>query len=1187
MVFIKKIEMKGFKSFGNQKLISHFPRGFTAVVGPNGSGKSNILDAFCFVLGHLSAKTMRAGSFSDLIYSGGDSSPSAKYARVTLYLDNSDGGIPIDSSSVVVARVIDQEGRGAYWLNGKRVTRNQIIDLLGMAGISPNGYNIVLQGQLAQFIQMSPVDRRILIEQVAGIATYDEKKEKALGQLKLAEQNLSKIELLIREVMSELERLEKEKNDAVRWQELSKEIKKSEALVVFNELQNTEQELSGNQILIDEKKKRLDRLEKDGTQLSLEVSKKRERLEEIDAEIRTKQEDELEKVRAEINELNRLVSQMEADFRYLNNRYEEGKENLQKLDHESKEIEDLIQRLHNEIQKLKEQKTAIQSKIAQKDELTSEITQHISQRDTTYSASIVKLRNIRKQLDLKRGELADISTQKSVIEKELSYLYEDRKSLESIHSERSKRVEETIKRKETLEAELNQVRSEIESLEKQKREADEETRLTVKQLRTTEELVRNAREEIIKLKVRINSIREARARFLRSRPAVHEVLELRDNNVVEGIFGTIAELGVVSSEYATALEVAAGARLSYVVVRDDDVAAKCINYLKQKKLGQASFLPLNRLILQTPKEQIRGKGVVAPAIELIRFEGQYKPAFDYVFGRTLIVDDLNTARFLKAGSNLRKVTVDGDVVEPSGLMTGGHYIKPVKITQEDEETLPKVEEQLNGLIKTQLDLRDKRDGLIASIDKVQNELLQKREKQSEITAKLESINLQVLEEEKSLNEILPKMSETQDIVDEKKTSLQTLENQSAKVEKETQELSRLSEELSEIVERSTVAELNEKIKALEKEREQLKDSAANIDVDLTQNQTRLNYHLLPRKDEILSVISKLEEMLPELEKELLAKETELDEQREIFGKFHEEKGRIEGLIGKLQKEKQEIYLGIHEKTNKLSGMEKELMDLRLEINSLEVKGDNYQNRLVDLKSKAQEYILFKPPEIVEIDVRKLGERVRELQEEKMALEPINQKAILRYPTVKERYDELSEKQNRLLIEKNSIVEFMDEIEREKTKVFMSTFNEINRNFNRIFGQLSPGGESRLVLENEMHPFMGGIRIKANPGGKKVLYLEAMSGGEKALTSLALIFAIQRCQPAPFYIFDEVDASLDLANVKRVAELIKEFSKDSQFIVISLQDVMMARADSLLGLVRKRDHSTIVSAKLEQGARYIE
>ena len=164
---------------------------------------------------------------------------------------------------------------------------------------------------------------------------------------------------------------------------------------------------------------------------------------------------------------------------------------------------------------------------------------------------------------------------------------------------------------------------------------------------------------------------------------------------------------------------------------------------------------------------------------------------------------------------------------------------------------------------------------------------------------------------------------------------------------------------------------------------------------------------------------------------------------------------------------------------------------------------------------------------------------------------------------------------------------MDEIEREKTKVFMSTFSKINHNFNKIFGQLSPDGEARLVLENEMHPFMGGIRIKANPGGKKVLYLEAMSGGEKALTSLALIFAIQRCQPAPFYIFDEVDASLDLANVKRVAELIKEFSKDSQFIVISLQDVMMARADSLLGLVRKRDYSTIVSAKLEEGARYIE
>ncbi|MFX1362160.1 MAG: chromosome segregation protein SMC [Promethearchaeota archaeon] len=1187
MVYIKKLEMKGFKSFGNQKLISYFPKGFTAIVGPNGSGKSNILDAFCFVLGHLSAKTMRAGSFSDLIYSGGDSSPSAKYARVTLYLDNSDAGIPIDSSSVVVGRVIDQEGRGAYWLNGKRVTRNQIIDLLGMAGISPSGYNIVLQGQLAQFIQMSPIDRRMLIEQIAGIATYDEKKEKALGQLKLAEQNLSKIELLTKEVMREFERLEKEKNDAVRWQELSREIKKSEALVIFDELQNMEQELSRNQLLMEEKRKKLERAEAESGQLNIEVREKRERLEEIDREIRTRQETELETIRTEISELNRLVSQMETEARYSNKRYEEGTENLKRFSYEIKEIESLISGLHDETKELEEQKAKIKAEILEKDELITEITQHISQRDTTYSASIAKLRNIRKELDTKRDELAKISTQKSVIEKELSYLYEDLEGLESIYSERSKRVEESTRRKEALKAELSQVRSEIESYEKRKQEADDETRLTVKQLRETEELVRNAREEIIKLKVRINSIKEARARFLKSRPAVHEVIELRDNRIMEGIFGTIAELGTVSSEYATALEVAAGPRLGYIVVRDDEVAAKCINYLKQKKLGQASFLPLNRLRLQTHKEHIKEKGVIAPAIQLIRFEDDFKPAFDYVFGRTIIVEDLNTARFLKADSNLRKVTVEGDVVEPSGLMTGGHYIKSVKITQEDEEALPKVEEELNGLIKTQLDLRDKRDGLIASIDKIQNELLQKREKQSEVATKLESIGHQVSEEEKSLNEIRPKINEIQEVVDEKKTNLQTLEEKSTEIAKEIQKSSKLSEELSEIVERSTVAELNERIKALEKEREQLKDSSGNIDVDLTQNQTRLNYHLLPRKEETLSAISQLEDTLPKLKEELSIKQNELDDQRKISARIHEEKGRIEGVIGELQKEKQETYLKIHEETNRLSDTERELMDLRLEINSLEIKGENYQQQIIGLKAKAQEYILFKPSEAIEINVEKLGEKIRKLQEEKIALEPINQKAILRYPTVKERYDELSEKQNRLLLEKNSIIEFMDEIEREKTKVFMSTFNKINYNFNKIFGQLSPDGEAHLVLENEMHPFMGGIRIKANPGGKKVLYLEAMSGGEKALTSLALIFAIQRCQPAPFYIFDEVDASLDLANVKRVAELIKEFSKDSQFIVISLQDVMMARADSLLGLVRKRDYSTIVSAKLEEGARYIE
>ncbi|MHA1333340.1 MAG: chromosome segregation protein SMC [Candidatus Odinarchaeia archaeon] len=1186
LVFIKKLEMKGFKSYGDKKVTLVFPKGFTAIIGPNGSGKSNILDAFCFVLGNLSAKTMRAGNFADLIYSGGKKTPPAKQARVTLYLDNKDRGIQIDSDTVIISREVCPDGKGTYTLNGKKVSRSQIVDLLSMAGISPDGYNIVLQGQLSQIIQMNPSEVRELIEKVAGISAYNEKKEKAISELNKANENISKIELIMREVENELKALAKEKEDAEKWNSISQEISNLKALLIFEELEELNRKRDDLISRLSERKRTLEKLEKNKKDLLTEINELKSKSSTLEEEIQRKQGGEFSELLNKIGSLKSEVSIFETDVKYLNKSMEEVERRLETYNRELAEVISKITNLRSEEASLRENKSRLESELNKIDRELNELKTELLAIDKNHELYLSKLKELRETLKEKRKILTEVSSEESAVREELKHL---KIALDTL-LDKIKNAETII---QSIENELNELNENKRSLNNQINELINEHKQLTEKINTTNtkimettDSIKKTRERLLKLKVKINAIKEERERFYKKRPAVQEILRLRDKGSVKGIYGTIAELCTVSSEFAKALEVAAGNKLNYIVVENDEVASECINFLKNKKIGRASFLPLNKLKPKVERNLPKINGLVGLALDLIKYDEKFKLAFEYVFGRTLIMDNLDNARKLY-NNDFRKVTLDGDVIEPGGLMIGGYYGFLPKIGLEEEEQIPILQNELKTLETSLKSLEENKRELQKELKTLESVLSEKRSSTDYLKVKIENTEARLSEKRKELEDYTKSFDNMKSIIDAKEQLLKQIHNRRNEILAEIKKLEDEEAKLAEITQKAELNRLNTKIRELEEKKSSIKDQIREVDLKIMNITTQLEQNLISREESLKYNIEKLNKSLPELKDNLLAKEEELNKRKKILDELLSKKAKLERNIASLIDEKKITSRKIEEISTKIEDIKREIHSLSLGANRMEINLENITKTISELEEKAKNYSHKFTKDLKHMDPNVIKSKIRELEEIKLSLEPINQKAIEKYETVKARLDELKTMRNKLIKERQSILDFMHTIEREKIRVFNAAFEKINKNFYEIFSKLSPNGEAYIMLENPENPFAGGARIKAKPAGKNVRYLESMSGGEKALTALALIFAIQRYQPAPFYILDEIDAALDVSNVIKVAELIKELSKKSQFIITTLRDVMMARADCLFGVVRGDDYSKIVSVKLEEASSYIE
>ncbi len=1174
--------MRGFKSFGNQRVSIPLSKGFTAIVGPNGAGKSNVVDGICFVLGRMSSKSMRAEKFSDLIWAGNEHFPPGSYTEVSLHLNNSDRKIPLDEPKVVVSRRADASGRCVYRANKSRVTRNEIVDLLSMANIFPEGYNIVLQGDITKIVKMTPVERRMLVDELSGIAEYDMKKERSMKELTKAEENIRATNLVIDEVLSQLRRLERERDEAVRYQEIITQIRELRWQLQYNQLRKDRERY--NAILERTKKgaERIAQIEAEIQQLSLEIQREQERQDELQRTIERRQEIDMERLGKQIEEARAQIVRAQENLKNTIENLERQKQVAARLEEEKAGTAEKIKERRNRIKALEGQRQTIASLLESLRSKQALLNGRIAKVEEQNSGLRDALASV--ELKLKDARAADaVARQRcSQAAAKLGQARQEHAYLQKSYQELSERSEGKRLRQAEDRRELADLEAKLSSLSDEARRLAGEIEKVTRTLSTVNQELEKTSSKEARMEAFLRAADESQNPV---KKAISFLLQRKVAGDPAGIVGTVSSLAKVADCYRTPIFAATGPLSDYVVVKDRQTAEQCIRLLKEKKAGWANFIPLRDLERVNSKpspELLKKKGIVGLALDMVEFSQDLRPVFEFVLGSTLVTSDLESSDSLP--KMFRTVTMDGEVVDPSGIVSGGYY----DLASGLAPALSFGEGDLATLRDQARSLRDERQALSEELEELRSRLLEVEMKRAEVQAGIQGRRQSIDLLEREIQEIDAKMQETSASIGIAEQTIAELASQAQEADdaarKMAEALARLEmerERLLRLIESPELRELDKEARALSAAISEKIEAQAKIASEITalERETQLLEESTSTGDDRLKearqavaglqvIRDKMEKDIPNLQKELVQL---TDSQQDI-------REGIQELKRTLYEQKQ----AHGELVQKRAALIEDKNRLSVEINS-----SVYERSQLDIEIHQLEEQLslagyeYEPLEIDNLE--ELSRRITVLEADKSKLEPVNMRAIEAYEETEAKFNEYKEKRDKVMEEREAILRFMSEIEAKKKQVFMEAFNSIAANFEKIFAKLSPGGVGKLLLENNDDPFQGGLEIQARPAGKEVNVIDSMSGGEKALTALAFIFAVQAYKPSPFYILDEIDAHLDDDNVKRVAELIHEISRESQFVVVTLRDSMMAQADELIGVsMDETGVSKVVGVRLEAG-----
>lgn len=1167
-------------------------RGLTVISGPNGCGKSNVSDAIQFVIGQLSSKTIRSKGLAGVIFAGTrEGQKTAPFSKVTLVLDNSaePKEIPVATDEVHIGRKVYIDGRSEYYLNGSRITRNEIIDTLAICGISIDGYNVIRQGEIANFANMSPAEIRGLFEEIAGIAAYDEKRERAQKNLDDAKAKLKIATFRLEESTRNLTRLEKEKEDAVRHQELTVRIKNTEAKLIHARIRQFKERILGLTDQIETLKTAQKTSEETIEKITIAIASYDEMIKEAKSKVKDATTHTINSLSNEIEDLTRRKSDVEAKKMQFNIQ-------VQTLNNEKEGYNSEIEIIYEENKDLQRTTQTTQEQLDGTDTTLKKIQEELDKQRTQLEGS--KSNEIMDQLEEIRSNSTEMNKRKADIESQLAIFNNNLNVNKSKVDEREKRVVDVagilatfLSRKakyldeitaydesaRELTVKVEELRSELAVVEQELDENEQthrDTALTIKRIQTEMTTTKKIMEEMA-----------SRDRGLKL------ILQARDEKKIKGIYGPVGELCKTHPQYSIALNVTAGARSEYVVVENDQVAADCVMLIKKAKAGRLTFLPLNKIRPMVISQNVKDKSIIGRAIDLVEFDEKYRKAIEYVFGQTLIVKNLDAAR--KFGFDNRAVTLEGDVVAPSGSITGGFYRgkdrNKISLIIEDESKLPELEEKLASLQEERTRLIEYKNDIAKELDDenvpqlsdvIRNRDLRKRD----ITGIEEEIQLRSQENLRLQKELEDLTKEYEGLEIQIEDLLKSRKDIGLTLDTLLEHELKLKEELN----TKGIQNILTDIKTKESEQVEI----ANIINDLkmerfkTTNDLDKNLKLIEdlkkkidgiekKEPTLLEEISTIDTEISTLAQELNAKRTQRDD---LFKQIEESQNEQE----KLDEEQRALRKNLEDEQ---ASQSQNLVLIERYTNE-KASSDNQIIELETLATERDLPYIFAEDEIIDVEI--LREAMNGLRAELDDMPEINMKAISQYEEELELNKELIEK--RKFVEKDfeAISQAINDIESEKRVKFMDVFDSISMDFNMIFGILSPDGRAKLELEDPDDPFNGGIHIMANPGGKKITSMLSLSGGEKSLTALAMIFAIQRYKPAPFYVFDEIDAFLDINNVNKVATLIREMSGMTQIVVISLRAPMIAAAEKIFGVTAGEDRiSQIVSVSLDEVMKIVE
>lgn len=1184
-MYLKRIELKGFKSFADRTELEFVP-GITAVVGPNGSGKSNISDSIRWVLGEQSAKSLRGGKMEDVIFAGSDTRKPVNYGEVSLTLDNSSQRLPLDYTEVTITRRILRSGESEYFINKQPCRLKDITELFMDTGIGKEAYSIIGQGRIEEILSTKSEERRGIFEEASGIVKYKTRKKQAEKKLEETEQNLVRISDLIAELEGQIEPLAEQADKAKRYKELKEQLKANEiALYVYqiDQVHANWQEL----------RKKLDEMQREQLELSTVVSQHDALLEKDRLEIR-RLEEQLEREQQLLLKVSGEAEKCDGQIGVL-------QERKHHLEDNRKQTAEKLEALRKRIDARRSEQLGLEQRLREVDSQLKDLQLRL-QEEQARLQGVEGNSGAALEEDL-RAEMLELLSSAAHHRNEIRYLEQQEESLKRrkdkllLEIERAEgEREEAAGRRTKLQEQLRDVSASLQQLRDKYAELAESLQSSQQKLEEWTSRARELQQKLDSLASRRDTLREMKDDFEGFALGVKTILHARDRRELRGVHGAVAELIQVPEKYELAIETALGNALQNIVMDDEPSSREAIQYLKRRQAGRATFLPLTVIRGRSiPEQDVRTlqamDGYVGIAVDLIDFADRYRHIAENLLGNVIISETLEHANKLAArlSYRYRVVTLDGDVVNPGGSMTGGSIQKKSssilgrqRVIDELEQEIAALSQQLeHASVMAEYEKQEIRR-MNAELEKLRMSGENGRLKEQEIRSQIEQTEQAVRNIEQLIGvsrQDLNALQREQEQVAERKAAAQ-------------EQLSKLAEEEASLNERIRQAE--ELRKSQESARSELQTELTEIRVKIasvTQDRTAMRNHAARVAEEIASLEQELQEgqaALRELEAEI---ERTIDEFKRLsvqYEQLTEQRRacaeRIEYMRADRAGRQQALEQAeneTREQRQKLKDVEQALHQLEVRVNRLDVELDNLLKNLAE--DYEISYELAKERYAAPEDVAGAHAVVRDLKRQIQQLGDVNLGAIEEYERVSERYDFLNRQKNDLVDAKNALYEVIRDIEREMADRFLRTFEQIRKQFKQVFVKLFGGGRADLVLSEPDNILETGIDIIAQPPGKKLQNLQLLSGGEKALTAIALLFAIIHVRPVPFCVLDEVEAALDEANVSRFAAYLREFSSQTQFIVVTHRKGTMEEADVLYGVTMEDDGvSKLVSVRLEEG-----
>lgn len=1181
-MYLKSIEINGFKSFAN-KIVFEFPHGITGIVGPNGSGKSNIGDAVRWVLGEQSAKQLRGSRMEDVIFSGTESRKPLGFAYVAITFENSDRKIALDYDEIKVARRVYRSGESEYLINGSICRRRQIVELFYDTGIGKEGYSIIGQGQVEKILSGRMEDSRELFDEAAGIAKYKKDRNMTEKSLEKARGDLERVTDILRELEKQVGPLEEQSEKAKKFlllRDKEKDIDiqlflrdyakaKEEKDKAEENLKITNDQLSYTRMIYQEKKgknaailEKSEKYNKEADEQEANLASYREERSVIDRSM-VELTHEIEKNLLLKDQYTSNMEQAEHDILMKEDQIKEQEETIRQEEGLLLDCQDALKILEVDRQKVSDQLASLDAaKMEEQERLlhrlssSSDVKEKLSRVSTLEEQLNIRNAEYNGRYLTLRSEIADYHSRAEKLTEELSACEHKKGQCEQEYKEMLTRSEENKESMDTLQKTMDQ---------------------------NNQEFLRN--------RSKYETLSNMTERYEGYQRSIQHVMEQKKNN--PGIIGVVADILSMDKRYEVAIEIALGGALQNIVTENESVAKKMVEYLKKNRLGRATFLPLTsmrkRNIAVNPSI-LEEEGVVGIASSLVSADARYKNLIESLLGRTIVAEDIDCALYLsrKYNFSLRIVTIEGELLNPGGAITGGAFRNNSNLLgrnreiEECKEAMKKAkvfyQESKEAMTQLQLDSKEIADELVSRKTRLESVLLRLRELDSQIPA--------MKEKEEELNQRL------EDLKAEHQIILQQLDE--IKIQKRALSKNQVDEDQISEENQDVIGDLDLKIQETNARAEQLQDQYSQLILKQSQSQQKIDFAkmTIERLEQEIVLLKDNISQLKDNENQLLLAnrqhKQDLKKEEGLLKVCDEKLGTLETSMEELKEARRKIteelnvsYKELEEQNEQLILLEREETRLSSRLENLKTELSNQTNYMWENYEMTYNYALSMMREdITQAQIQEMRQDKKAIRQQIKVLGNVNVGAIEEYKEVGERYSFMKEQYDDIKQSEEKLLTLIEQFNKQMKAQFEEKFKEIKAMFMEVFRNLFQGGTASLELMDDSNILECGIRIIAQPPGKKLQNIMLLSGGERALTAIALLFAIQNLKPSPFCLLDEIEAALDDANIVRFAKYLRSLSDDTQFIVITHRRGTMNAADVLYGItMQEKGISTLISVDL--------